>query len=198
MKASAFWLVAGCAVLCGCGSEQRVASSATPSVNVPVASSPQASVVPPSSVAADLTESTVVVGSVSWTIESELGTVTYVAPPGTVDEVYPYPNLPEFVVGFDQWIVTDCCRLKVVLQSEQPMMADDELRDTFSSNGLTWRIYDTGPRDGTQIKATTTVGQLSVLVGVQNLFGDRPIEPSAADVARNVASTVNVTLATAP
>ena len=186
-------LLPGCMVLVACGSQQRVDSSAAPPPDTVVSTSSVPQAPEPATV-----ESTRAVRPQSKTIESALGVATYEAPAGTIDEVYPHPNLPDFVVGFDQWIVTDCCRLKVVLQSVQPLMMEDELIDTFTSNGFDWRVYDTGPRDGTQISTTTTVGPLSVLVGVQNLFGDRPIDPSATHVATMVARTVTITTVRAP
>ena len=139
-------------------------------------------------------QSTSEVDAQSRTIASELGVVTYQVPVGTVNEVRAAPTLPDYVVGYDQWIVTDCCQLKVTLESLQPPMLDDELVDTFTTNGLTWKVYDTGPRDGTQIIAITTSGPLSVLVGVQKGFSDQPINSSATEVATSVAQTVVMTV----
>lgn len=149
---------------------------------------------PPSATAANPVESTVSDGAQSRTLASELGVVTYEVPVGTVDEVLRAPTLPDFVVGYDQWIVTDCCLLKVALQSVQPLMSDEELVDTFISGGLTWRVYDDGPRDGTQISAIATSGPLSVLVSVQKGFSIQPINSSATEVASSVARTVMVAL----
>lgn len=149
---------------------------------------------PPSTTAANPVESTVSDGAQSRTLASELGVVTYEVPVGTVDEVLRAPTLPDFVVGYDQWIVTDCCLLKVALQSVQPLMSDEELVDTFISGGLTWRVYDDGPRDGTQISAIATSGPLSVLVSVQKGFSIQPINSSATEVASSVARTVMVAL----
>lgn len=103
------------------------------------------------------------------TIESDLGLVSFVLP----DDVGPYPEptraLPDFVVGYGRWLV-DCCFLSIVLQNLDPPFPDEEQSNDFESNELTWSLYDSGPRDGTEITAKTTTGALTVLVSAQVHF----------------------------
>jgi hypothetical protein len=125
------------------------------------------------------------------TIESDLGLVSFVLP----DDVGPYPfsspALPEFVVGYGRWLV-DCCYLTIALQNLDPPIPDEERISDFERNGLTWSLYDSGPRDGTEIIAKASTGALTVLVSAQVRFPDEAPERVAQRVVEQVARSLAV------
>lgn len=110
------------------------------------------------------------------------------------DPLAPADNatLPPFVLDEVRWLVGDCCRVGVVLQDERPLYPDDQLIRQITAGNLTWDIYDIGPNDGTTIAAVTTVGDLSVSVGGQTLFKDRPGVPLTIDVVESLARTITI------
>ncbi len=125
-------------------------------------------------------------------IESELGRVSYTLPPGSSADPRPENSAPEFVVGSARWIVPDCCTLIVVLQNLEPPMATWEMTDSFEANGIQWELYDTGPRDGTQLIARGTAKPITVLVTAQGPLGDSTAGLSTQTIVTQVARSVVV------
>ena len=126
------------------------------------------------------------------TIESDLGQVSFVLPEDVGPDPLPMPALPDFVVGYGKWFV-DCCYLKIALQNIDPPMPDEERIGDFESNGMTWILYDSGPRDGTVITAKATSGAITVLVGAQVRFPDKASAGLAQRVVEQVARSLVVT-----
>lgn len=128
---------------------------------------------------------------VAETIVSDLGLVSFVLPDDVGPYPFPPPALPEFVVGYGRWLV-DCCYVSIALQNLDPPMPDDERISDFETNGLTWSLYDSGPRDGTQITAKATSGALTVLVSAQARFPTEAPEGPAQRVVERVARSLAV------
>lgn len=129
--------------------------------------------------------------NVAETIESDLGLVSFVLPDDVGPYPFPPPVLPEFVVGYGRWLV-DCCYLNIALQNLDPPMPDEERISDFETNGLTWSLYDSGPRDGTEITAKATSGALTVLVSAQVRFPDEVPGGAAQRVVEQVALSLAV------
>lgn len=125
------------------------------------------------------------------TIDSDLGTVSFVLPDDVGPDPLPMPALPDFVVGYGKWFV-DCCYLKIALQNVDPPMLDEERIGDFDANGVAWTVYDTGPRDGTMITVKATSGAITVLVGAQVRFPDKASEGEAQSVVEQVARSLVV------
>jgi hypothetical protein len=154
----------------------------------------QAAIADPSTVpdSSTVLDSSTVPQAVSFEIESTLGRVTGRVPANAGPDPIAGsagPD-PDFVVGLQRWLAGDCCRLAVVLQDVVPLHMDEERVDVWNANGLSWTVYDIGPRDGTQIVAVATVGELSIVVGGQTSFPDRPAERRTIDVVRGIAETI--------
>lgn len=127
-------------------------------------------------------------------IEVDKGTIQYELPLDATVDPRSLPSLPEFVIGYQTWF-TNCCFLNIVIQSLNPPMPPDEAIGAFTSGGMNWTIYDTGPRDGTQIIARATGVLGTVLVGTQVRF---PQDNDDPDAARHVAETVARSVALTP
>lgn len=125
------------------------------------------------------------------TIDSELGRVSYTLPLGSFADPRPEYPPPDFVVGSAHWIVPECCVLVVTLQNLEPPMPDWQISDSIEANGIGWKLYDSGPEDGTSIIAKGTAGPITVLVAVQALPGELT-GPSMLTVAGTVVRSVIV------
>jgi hypothetical protein len=125
-------------------------------------------------------------------IVSDLGVVSFVLPADVGPDPMPMPAMPDFVVGYGKWFV-ECCYLKIALQNLDPPIPEQERITDFESNGMTWTVYDTGPRDGTTIMAKATNGAITVLVGAQVRFPDEAAHGAARTVVEHVARSVVVT-----
>lgn len=123
------------------------------------------------------------------TIESDLGSISFALPQDVGPDPLPMPALPDYVVGYGKWFV-DCCFLKIAVQDFDPPVPDEERIGTFESNGLTWTVYDSGPRDGTQIMSKATTGALTVLVGAQERHPGAASDGSAQRTVEQVARSV--------
>ena len=96
-------------------------------------------------------------------------------------------------MAVQRWVVPSA-RLSVVLQNEAPLFPADELVDELTSGALVWRIYDGGPRDGTQISAVATSGELSIVVGGQTISKDIAT-PSTTELVEAIAASAQVVAA---
>ena len=124
-------------------------------------------------------------------IDLETGTLHYTVPSDAAVDPRPMPTLPPFVIGYSRW-TTDCCQLKITVQDVNPPMPPDEVVGTFTSGGMQWTIYDTGPRDGTEALAMTTGPLGTIIVGTQARFPQSNGDPTAArTLAETVARTVS-------
>ncbi len=112
-------------------------------------------------------------------IEMEHGMLSYVVPADAVTDPTAQGTLPPFVIGYARW-VTDCCLLRLAVENIDPPMPDEEAIATFTANGLEWAVYDSGPRDGTQMigKATNALG--TVLISAQVGPSQRNTDPGVA------------------
>lgn len=132
---------------------------------------------------------TAVVEPPAWRPE-RVGPITVAVPEQATDDLRDLGSSPPFVVDVHRWIIADCCLLAVVVQSEAPLFPDDERRETFDAPGVTWTMYDTGPRDGTSLTAVAGIEGTWVLVGAQSLARTAP--PDMPTVVREVASSAEV------
>jgi hypothetical protein len=105
------------------------------------------------------------------TVDSQLGTASFILPDAAEPDPRTTPATPDFVIGQSRWLA-DCCTIGVVLQNLDPPIPDDERLGQIDSNDLAWTVYDIGPRDGTTIMAKATKGQVTVLVSAQKRFID--------------------------
>jgi hypothetical protein len=112
-------------------------------------------------------------------IEMEQGMLGYVVPADAVTDPTAQGTLPTFVIGYARW-VTDCCLLRLAVENIDPPMPDEDATATFTANGLEWTVYDSGPRDGTQMigKATNALG--TVLISAQVGLSQHNADPDAA------------------
>ena len=77
-----------------------------------------------------------------------------------------------------RWI-TECGWLSVTVQSERPRFPANQFRETVEAGGVEWQLHDAGGEDGTQIDATTTIGNISVTVASQDRFPNEESVPGA-------------------
>lgn len=126
-------------------------------------------------------------------VELGSGTLRYIVPLDASIDPSRWPNVPAEVIGYAYWL-TDCCLLKVVVESIDPPRPANEVVETFSAGGLDWTVYDSGPRDGTAMIAQATGGFGTVLISAQSSSPTQGVQPSdARDVVVSLARTVTFT-----
>ncbi len=103
----------------------------------------------------------------------------YVVPADAVTDPTSQGTLPSFVIGYARWR-TDCCLLRLAVENIDPPMPDDEATATFTANGLEWTVYDSGPRDGTQMIAKATNALGTVLISAQAGASQQKTDPGVA------------------
>lgn len=172
--------VAAAVLLIGCGDDQRgMVGESSPHTAAPVLETvPQMA-------------TTTLPAAPPATVDSALGTVSFEAPASTGSDPLA-TRTPSNVVGYGQWLVADCCRLKLVLQDFRPPIPRTQLLETVRASDLSWDVYDIGPEDGTMIHAVTTVGGLTITVATQALFPGEPAARSPRDVVDEVIGTLSV------
>lgn len=109
----------------------------------------------------------------------EHGMLGYVVPADAVTDPTSQGTLPSFVIGYARWR-TDCCLLRLAVENIDPPMPDDEATATFTANGLEWTVYDSGPRDGTQMIAKATNALGTVLISAQAGASQQKTDPGVA------------------
>ena len=200
-----FWVLSLVATVSACGERVEPASRAErpsrpaaaapePTVPAPVATSNVPYSDPRSApVSSSIPDSTV--PQQQFSLGSDLGAVSGQIPleagPDPLEATFGAP--PDFISAVKRWVISDSCRLIVVLQNVAPLYPERELVSTIESGGLTWNVYDGGPEDGSEISAVTTVGKLSISVSGQTLFKDRPSDHSTESVVVSVAKSITAT-----
>jgi hypothetical protein len=119
-----------------------------------------------------------------------VGPISVVVPEQAADDPRDLGSWPPFVVDVHRWIVANCCLLAVVVQSEAPLFPDEERRETFDHRGVKWTVYDTGPRDGTNLTAVASFDKAWVLIGAQAISRTAP--PDMQRLVQTVASSAEV------
>ena len=123
-------------------------------------------------------------------VELGSGTLRYIVPLDASVDPSRWPNVPAEVIGYAWWL-TDCCLLKVIVESIDPPRPANEVVETFSAGGLDWTIYDSGPRDGTAMDAQATGDFGTVIISAQSSSPQQGSKPSDAhDVVVSLARTV--------
>lgn len=122
------------------------------------------------------------------------GTLRYIVPLDASVDPSPWSNVPAEVIGYAYWL-TDCCLLKVVIESIDPPRPANEVVETFSAGGLDWTVYDSGPRDGTSMDAQATGDFGTVIVSAQS---SSPQQGSQQGDARDVVVSLARTVTFAP
>lgn len=122
------------------------------------------------------------------TIEAGDLVLNFTLPADTINDPRPDPAPYEIVVSYDRWLLESCCDIKVVVQNVEPLFSDKEEIDVFESNGNVWKIYDTGPNDGSVVSAWASINGSPVLVSAQ-VFGTNP-DATPAETVRLVAETM--------
>lgn len=147
--------------------------------------------VPAGSVSTTVTETSAPSPSVSAVKSLELGsgTLRYIVPLDASVDPSRWPNVPAEVIGYAYWL-TDCCLLKVVVESIDPPRPANEVVETFSAGGLDWTVYDSEPGDGTAMIAQATGDFGTVLISAQS---SSPQQGVAHDVVVSLARTVTFT-----
>lgn len=113
--------------------------------------------------------------------------------PDTIeDSPFSPPPLPDFVVQYEAWVVPDCCRLNIVVESIIPLYPEEQLIERIESDGAVWDIYDLGPSDGTQVAAVAASGDTGMIVGTQSLSEDSTTKPSPLEIVKTIASAAIV------
>lgn len=126
-------------------------------------------------------------------LPTEMGTISYSLPTNASPDPLVPPPLPNFALAIEQWIVPDCCRLIITVQTVEPRFPDREKMSEQEVNGVVWRTYDIGPEDGSQLTAFASEGSLSVLVSTQTSYGDGTLAPVATAVINDLIQTVTFT-----
>ena len=138
-------------------------------------------------------ETTTVAPNQRFSLRSDLGEVSGEIPisagPDPLTATYPAP--PAFVGAVTRWVIGNS-RVTLVLQSVRPLYPDDEMISSFVSSGLTWNMYDVGPRDGSQVAIIATSGGISISIGAQTLFADKQTDMSIRDLVVGIAKSVAV------
>ena len=149
----------------------------------------------PTTVATELDHSSSGVPT-AQSIEMESGSLHYVLPSDAAADPLPMPSLPAFVIGYAKWF-TDCCFVKITVQNFGPPMPPEEAVGMFWSEGMEWRVYDSGPRDGTQMQAAATGELGTVLIGAQVRFPQQNQDPAVARIlVEALARTVSTSTST--
>lgn len=168
--------------LVGCSSDSHDAIDSTTTTSATAATAADPSVEPTTSAPASTDLTTATTGNAlpeTQAIEMEHGMLGYVVPADAVTDSTAQGTLPPFVIGYARW-VTDCCLLRLAVENIDPPMPGDEATTTFTANGLEWTVYDSGPRDGTQMigKATNALG--TVLITAQVGPSPQSTDPGVA------------------
>ena len=127
-------------------------------------------------------------------VELGSGALRYIVPLDASVDPSRWPNVPAEVIGYAYWL-TDCCLLKVVVESIDPPRPPNEVVETFSAGGLDWTVYDSGPRDGTAMVAQATGGFGTVIISAQS---SSPQQGSQQGDARDVVVSLARTVTFAP
>ena len=130
--------------------------------------------------------------SAAKSVELGSGTLQYIVPLNASVDPSQWPNVPAEVVGYAYWR-TDCCLLKVVVESINPPRPASEVVETFSVGGLEWTVYDSGPRDGTAMIAQATGDFGTAIISAQSSSREQ-----GASAARDVVVSLAKTVAFAP
>jgi len=100
---------------------------------------------------------------------------------------------PDFVLETKSWVAGDgCCWLISTIQDVRPLYPGEDLIASIETESLTWELYDSGPLDGTQVAAITTVGDISMLIASQDRFPDEGGKQSAEQLVRSFLGTVRI------
>jgi hypothetical protein len=100
------------------------------------------------------------------------GTITFGLPADAVLDTRPAGSLPDFVVTSTRWLIPEHSTLTFVVQAIEPAIPTNQLIATETIGGLTWRMYDIGPSDGTTITAITNISSEWMLVTAQDWSAD--------------------------
>ena len=191
LRIAACWLAL--TALTGCSSDSRdaiVDPTTTTSATFATAAGPSVepmTTVPASSVVTSTT--TGIALPETQSIGMEHGMLGYVVPADAVTDPTAQGTLPPFVIGYARWL-TDCCLLRLAVQNIDPPMPDEEAAATFTANGLEWTVYDSGPRDGTQMVAKATNALGTVLISAQAGLSQQNTDPGVAQrLVEQVAKT---------
>ncbi len=116
--------------------------------------------------------------------------VSFVLPEGAK----PDPTLPppDVTVTVRQgWYASACCKIVFAAQKVEPLYPAEELISVVESGGLTWSMYDTGPRDLSTIDAVArTVDGTWLAIIVQRFAPD--VEIDTVSVVEEVLASVKV------
>ena len=125
-------------------------------------------------------------------VESPSLRVSVDLPADAIDDPLGDPVPPDFVLADDRWVAGECCRISVVLQNQRPLFAEETHVETIDAAGLTWDLYDIGPRNGTLFAAVATDGEVSIAISSEQLFDGRVTDRSPLDVLTAIVRSVAV------
>ncbi len=125
-------------------------------------------------------------------VESPTLRVSIDLPADAIDDPLGDPIPPDWVIADDRWFIDGCCRIIVVLQSQRPLLAEDDRVASIDAAGLTWDLYEIGPLDGTTLSATATGGDVSFVVSIQELFFERVSDQSPLDILSTVVRSITL------
>ncbi len=166
-RIAARWLAL--AALVGCSSDSRHAIDPSTTTSPTTATAPDVSVAPTTAASGPSLITTGTTANAlpeTQAIEMEHGMLAYVVAGDAVTDPATQGTLPPFVIGYARW-QTACCLLRLTVENIDPPMPNEEAAATFTANGLDWTVYDSGPRDGTQMIAKATNALGTVLISAQ-------------------------------
>ncbi len=78
------------------------------------------------------------------------------------------------------------------MQSQRSPFDVDAHVVSLDAAGLTWDLYDRGPRDGTTLSATATDGDVSFVISIQELFPDRVSDQSPLHILSTAIRSITI------